>query len=90
MSAEMQRRQVALKEAFRRKTRQDTSAEKGDGGNLVAISEGDTVFHRLFKKRGIVTSVKGEQAVLEIDGKTVRSPLGQLQKARAGKERALS
>ncbi len=80
MSAEMQRRQLALKEAFRRKARQETSTGKEAGGDLVAISKGDTVFHNLFKKRGNIISVKGEQAVLEIDGKTVRSPLGQLQK----------
>jgi len=84
MSAEMQRRQVALKEAFRRKARQETGqetrAEKEDGRRLISISKGDVVFHRLFKKRGNVISVEGEQAVLEIEGKTVRSPVSQLQK----------
>ncbi|HUV12712.1 MAG TPA: Smr/MutS family protein, partial [Acidobacteriota bacterium] len=80
MSAEMQRRQVALKEAFRRKARQETRSEKEDEGGLISISKGDAIFHNLFKKRGNVISVEGEQAVLEIDGKTVRSPVSQLQK----------
>ena len=38
------------------------------------------MYHSLFKQRGIVTSVKGQEAVLEIDGKMIHAPIGQLQK----------
>jgi DNA mismatch repair protein MutS2 len=80
MKAEVQRRQAALKEAFRRKARLEARTEREVDAEPVAISKGDTVYHSLFKQRGIVTSVKGQEAVLEIDGKMIHAPIGQLQK----------
>ncbi len=62
--------------------------EKGDdppervvaSAETAALSLGDRIFHRFFKKSGIIRIVEGETAVLEIEGKTVRSPLRQLER----------
>lgn len=61
--------------------------ERGDeasGGEVASsetavLSSGDRVLHRFFRKIGIIRAIEGEGAVLEIEGKTVRSPLSQFQ-----------
>lgn len=62
--------------------------EKGDdppervvaSAETAVLSSGDRIFHRFFKKSGIIRIIEGETAVLEIEGKTVRSPLRQLER----------
>ena len=70
------RRRQALKEQARERIHQPESS--GDQIEASSWSEGEEVFHRLFRKRGKIIGLKGEAAVVEIEGKRVSSPLAHL------------
>jgi len=81
--AEAKRRETSLKEAFRRKLKEaaptDSQAEP-----VGQISVGDTVYHTLFEKRGLVLSLDQNEASVEIGGKKVSTPLKRLSKVTSG------
>lgn len=78
---ETQRKQRALKESFRRSTRQKKeTAPESASREAVRIKPGDSVYHDFFQKKGQVISVEEDRAVLEIEGKRVPSKLNQISK----------
>jgi len=80
---EAQRREAALKEAFRRKLR----ASGVSNTQMAApdqISVGDTVFHSRFEKRGLVVSLDQNEAKVEIAGKKISTSLDELKRVTSG------
>lgn len=78
---ELQLREQALKEEFRRKLARAKGSETAPPvPSAGELAEGDIVFHSFFQKRGTVVSVKQKEAIVEIEGKKVTATLGHLSK----------
>ncbi|MFB3905028.1 MAG: endonuclease MutS2 [Acidobacteriota bacterium] len=83
---EIKQRQTALKEAFRRKIAaegraQGTSNDQSADGSVTPgqLKVGDRVYHAFFRKQGKLLALSGGEAVVEIDGKRVSTPVDQLE-----------
>ena len=81
---ESKRREATLKEAFRRRMRSAGIPREPLKVDAQRISVGDTVFHSLFEKRGVVISVDQNDARIEISGKRISTPVDKLTKVTEG------
>lgn len=79
LKREIERKEVKLKEAFRQKMAAQRKQEPPN------VKEGDSVFHRLFRKRGRIMNLENGEATLEIEGKRITTTVDQLEKI-AGKD----
>ncbi|UCF39165.1 MAG: Smr/MutS family protein [Acidobacteriota bacterium] len=77
---QMQQREASLKEAFRRRMKGDKARVESPSSEPSDLKPGDRVFHAFFQKKGEVLSVKGEEVVVEIEGKRVTARISQLRK----------
>lgn len=80
MQAAQVRRQAAKRrEALRQRARESLREEpEAPPVSACTLESGQEVFHRLFRKRGKVLESKGDQAIVEIEGKRVTAPISQL------------
>jgi len=81
---QIQMRESALKEEFRRKAKARSVAKETAGAAAskvdTGLSEGDLVFHPLFRVRGTVAEVNGPQAVVLVEGKSLTVKAADLQR----------
>ncbi|HSR68904.1 MAG TPA: endonuclease MutS2 [Acidobacteriota bacterium] len=76
---QLQQKQAALKEAFRRQVRRERSQDvEGESQSPPSLQAGDWVSHTLFGKRGKVIRVEEGQAHVDFGGKRMDCPLEQL------------
>ncbi|MDA2937798.1 endonuclease MutS2 [Acidobacteria bacterium AH-259-A15] len=79
---EMKRKEALLKEVFRRRM---NSQAQSSGSGAGEISKGDWVYHSLFRKPGRVVDLKTGQAIMEIEGKKIATPLDYLERIKQEK-----
>ncbi|HLV02098.1 MAG TPA: Smr/MutS family protein [Acidobacteriota bacterium] len=71
-----------LKESFRRqfKAEQEGKESISEPAGQGELQEGDTVYHKFFRQKGVVISVGSQEAIIEMNGKRVTALPAQLQK----------
>ncbi|HSR52043.1 MAG TPA: endonuclease MutS2 [Acidobacteriota bacterium] len=79
---ELEQKQAALKEAFRRQVRhQRGKEEEEESQRSSGLREGDWVSHQLFGKKGKVLEVGNGEARVDFEGKRMTCPVDQLRAA---------
>ena len=79
---EAKQKQALLREAFQSKMASERKAESRVGTHQRVdkdIEQGSWAYHSFFQKTGQVLAIKGEEIILEIEGKKIRASIDQLQ-----------
>ena len=77
-------RETLLKEVFRRRMTsspgRQAGVSAGTGADSNRVREGDWVYHAYFRKDGRVVAIQNGEAIVEIAGKKIASPMDQVKK----------
>lgn len=83
LKSEIKAREAVLKEAFRRRVKEDLQERMQpdrQSSSASEMAEGDRVFHSFFRKEGTVVSVQDDSVVVEIEGKRITASLPEIRR----------